>query len=76
MFLSMKTLPGQNSLGIRIENCMQNSAGMSNLHNDGNSYIIKSLGYFTKQGILEYGLKNIKTLIKGSVKEEAIYNMN
>ena len=47
---------------------------MTNLHNDGNSYIVKAVGMFNKEGILQYGLKNVKTLIKGNVKEEAIYN--
>lgn len=47
---------------------MESSKSLTNRHNDGNSYIVKALGFFTKEGILEYGLKNIKTLIKGNVK--------
>jgi len=67
--MTLKTKNGQPSLGIRIQNCMENSTSLTNLHNDGNSYIVKALGCFTKEGILDYGLKNIKTLIKGNVKE-------
>ena len=68
MFLTIKTRPDEPSLGIRIQNCMEGTNTMTNLHNDGNSYIVKSLGYFTKEGTLNYGLKNLKTLIKGNVK--------
>lgn len=62
----MKSGINSSSLGIKILNCMN---GLTNRHNDGNSYIVNALGLFTKQGMLEYGLRNLKTLIKASVKE-------
>jgi len=48
MFLTLKNKLNLPSLGIKIQNCMENSNSLTNLHNDGNSYIVKAVGYFTK----------------------------
>lgn len=66
MFLSLKTNNNQPSLGIKILNCMEN---LTNKHNDGNSYIVRAMGYFSRDAILKFGVKTIKTMIKGSIKE-------
>lgn len=61
------------SLGIKMQLC-ETSQDLTNMHNDGNSYVVRSMGFFNSEGILiGFGMKTIDTLIKGKVREEGIY---
>lgn len=52
LFLTFKTTFNQHSLGIKIQNCMDDPNAMTNIHNDGHSYIVKAVGMFSKEGLL------------------------